>query len=155
MAERLISDTVEKMLEFQKTNCIKDNCMTNVQYLYDCIKMSKIANVKVKPVIVVSFDNETNTHRCCDGHLVIELNNTTIIDPSYDIVSLKNKKCFYNIKDFMNSLNSDLKSHFKNSIANFIHFMKLAEQINNGECLISDNEVYNNQADFVENKSSF
>jgi hypothetical protein len=32
-----ISNIILSMREFQKKNCIKEQCVTNVQYLYDCI----------------------------------------------------------------------------------------------------------------------
>ena len=45
-----------------------------------------------------------------------------------------------------------LKSKFdiKKLIYDHIHFMKLSEQINNGEFIITDEKHYNNQADYIE-----
>lgn len=152
MDKLIISKLVISMREFQKINCIKEQCVTNVQYLYDCIKMNNLYNlkVKVKPVIVVSFDKETKTIICVGGHLIVESDDGTIFEPSYDIFRLKNKTYFYNIKNLMDSYDNELKTDIKTIICLFIRFVKLAEQINNGELVICDNEFYNNQADYIE-----
>jgi hypothetical protein len=149
----LISNTVLSMREFQKKNCIKNQCVTNCQYLYDIIKKNFTNNAIVKPVLVISYDTEIDTHTCIGGHLVIDLDgdNETIIDPSYDIFSSKNKSYFYKIKDFMDSFNHDDKSKFKKCISDFIHFTKIAQEINNGEFRISDKKFYNDQSDYIEN----
>jgi hypothetical protein len=156
MVGTMISNTVRAMRDFQEKNCIKSQCMTNAQYLYDIIKHNSSRNVKVKPVIVVSIDYETETTTCVGGHLIVELDDDTILEPSYDVFSLKNKSYFDNIKSLMDSYEnelkiiSELKSILKESISLFITFVKIAEQINNGELLINDKEFYDNQADYIE-----
>jgi hypothetical protein len=40
----------------------------------------------------------------------------------------------------------------KDMIKEFIWFTKLADIINSGECIVTDKEHYNNQADYVEEK---
>lgn len=53
-----ISNFVISMREFQR----KNNCITNVQYLYDTIKMnSKNTNVKTRAVFVFSYDDTTKS----------------------------------------------------------------------------------------------
>jgi len=159
----LISNVILCMRDFQEKNCIKKQCVTNTQYLYDCIRMNTSSKVKAKPVIVVSIDDELHTFLCVGGHLVIVLDDDTIIEPSYDIFSLKNKSYFDNIKDFMNSfdnksncMNEELNKEFtfmlKKSVGHFLNFIKLAERINNGELVICDKDFYNNQADYIEKK---
>jgi hypothetical protein len=157
MEKFMFSNIVLSMMEFQKINNIKNQCVTNVQYLYDCVKMNhKSWNVKVKPVIVLSIDdNETKMLRFVSGHLILLLdNNETIIDPSYDVFSLKNKSYFDNVKDFLDNFDDNskafIKENLKKIICDFVDFAKLAERINNGELLICDEEFYNNQADYVE-----
>uniref|UniRef100_A0A6C0LE21 Uncharacterized protein n=1 Tax=viral metagenome TaxID=1070528 RepID=A0A6C0LE21_9ZZZZ len=155
MTERFISNVVIGMREFQRINCIKNECVTNVQYLYDCFKINSASAIKAKPVIVVSIDDETQTFICVGGHLIILLDdNETIIDPSYDVFSLKNKSYYDNIKDLMDSFNNEskeiLKQIFQKSISKFLEFIKLADRINNGELVICDKKFYNNQADYIE-----
>jgi hypothetical protein len=146
------------MLVFQEKNSIKNECMANVQYLYDSIKMStNIKNVVVKAVMVASLDSDNLT--VVDGHLVIELDNH-IIDPSYDVcVLLKNKRYFYNIKNFLDSFNDDSKAQFitknKHAFDNFLKFVKIADKINSGACMFHDKVFYNAQADYVDKMIKF
>lgn len=150
----LISNIILSMREFQKENNIKKQCVTNVQYLCDTIKMNTRGNVKAKAVLVFSSDNETETAIFVGGHLVVVLDDDTIIDPSYDIFCLKNKSYFDNIKDlvdmFDNKVQLKSKIDIKKLVCDHIHFMKLADQINNGEFLITEKKFYNEQADYIE-----
>ena len=148
-----ISNIILSMREFQAKNCIKNECLTNTQYLYDCIKINfNSANVKAKAVMVVSI--ESDTFICCTGHLILVLNDGIIFDPSYDIYSLKNKRYFYNIKDLISNIDDKNKLKIlvdiNELINNHLHFIKLAEQINNGACLISNKKFYNEQADYID-----
>ena len=107
----LISNIVLSMREFQKQNNIKKQCITNTQYLYDNITMNSV-NVKAKPVFVFSHDDEEGTATFVGGHLLVILDDGTMIEPSYDIFCLKNKSYFDNIKDLMDVFDNkdDLKS---------------------------------------------
>jgi hypothetical protein len=159
-----ISNLVISMREFQRKNNIKNNCITNVQYLYDVIRMNrKDINVKTKAVFVFSYDDITKIPILNDGHLVVILNDKTIIDPSYDVFCLRNKMYFDNLKDLMDSItnNDDLKSNFnmdelkanfnvKQSLITHIRFKNISNRINNGELLISDKKFYTEQADYIE-----
>jgi len=157
MDEHMISNIARSMREFQKTNRITKQCLTNTQYLYSCIKSNTSCKVKVKAVLVVS--NKTNTTKII-VHLVVQLENKNVegeammLEPSYDVFSLKDKSYFDNIKDFMDTyshkFNDVFKDTFKKTISEFINFTKLAERINNGELLICDKKFYDDQADYIE-----
>ena len=154
--EIFISNIVLSMREFQKNNGIKKQCVTNTQYLYDIIKMNNINNVKAKAVFVFSSDDDTDTGVFVGGHLVVILDDETIIEPSYDIFCLKNKSYFDNIKDLMDMFNDNDKVNLKSRldikkiVCDHIHFIKLAEQINNGQLTITEKKFYNHQADYIE-----
>jgi hypothetical protein len=111
-----IAKIIRSMREFQEKNGIKKQCVTNAQYLYDCIKINhSSANVKVKALMVISTDDYAETCTCVSGHLAIILvDDETLIDPSYDVFSLKNKSYFDNIKDLMDSFDDkdSLKKKF-------------------------------------------
>ena len=149
-----IVDICTTMLVFQENNSIQNECITNVQYLYDSIKMStNIKNVVVKAFMVTSLDSDDNL-TFVSGHLVIELDNR-IIDPSYDVcVLLKNKRYFDNIKNLLDNFNSDSKAQFikkyKHAFDNFLKFVKIADKINSGDCMVHDKVFYNAQADYVD-----
>ena len=142
------------MREYQKENNITKQCITNSQYLYDIIKMNSSNNVKTKAVFVFSDKNEEDACIFISGHLVVVLDDDTMIDPSYDIFCLKNTSYFDNIKDLMNIFDDKVlvktKFDIKKIIRDHIHFMKIAEQINNGDCVITEKEHYNRQADYIE-----
>jgi len=158
--EILISNIVLSMREFQKNKGIKKQCVTNAQYLYDIIKMNSIDNVKAKAVFVFSCDDDTNTLVFVGGHLVVMLEDGTMIDPSYDIFCLKDKSYFDNIKDLMDMFNENSKMILKSGVdikqivRDHIHFIKLAEQINNGKHTFTTKKFYDDQADYIEKKYS-
>lgn len=148
-----IANIVLLMRGYQEAKNIKKQCVTNIQYLYDFIKLNNICNVKTKAVYVFSYNDEENIATIVSGHLVIELDNKRIIEPSYDIFCLKNKYYFDNIKDLKNMYDDKteyLKNNMKQIINDHLHFMKLSEQINNGGLLMTDKEHYDNQANYVE-----
>jgi len=150
-----ISNIILSMREFQEKNGIKKQCVTNTQYLYDCIKMNfNNANVKAKALLVASLDIESGTFVITAGHLVVILDDEIIIDASHDVFSLKNKTYFHNVNDLISNFHhkDKLRTNFdiKELIHNHLHFMKLAEQINNGACIKSNKKFYNDQADYID-----
>ena len=150
--ERELANVVLSMRTFQKDNFIRNQCITNCQYLYDCIKNSCINYVKVKSVIVISINNDDNNKKytIVAGHLIVVLDDDCDIDPSYDVFSLKNKLYFDNIKDFMKRIRDKSIPSIKVVIANFLKFIKYADDINNSKLLISDKSFYNEQANYID-----
>jgi hypothetical protein len=116
---------------------------------------TRSSNVKVKAVLGFSNDDATSTGVFVGGHLVLILDdNETVIDSSYDIFRLKNISYYDNVKDLIDIFKdkTELKKRFdlKTLFSEHIQFMKLAEQINNGEFIITDKQFYDNQADYIE-----
>jgi hypothetical protein len=143
------------MHEYQKIHNIKRECMANAQYLSDAIKNNTIDKITIKNAIVIGYNSVTDQTVCVGGHLVIVFDNDdeqNVIDPSYDVVSLTDKRYYDNVKDFMNDIKTKDRLIFKDSIAKFIKFIPLAERMNHGELLFADKEYYHNQADYVEAK---
>lgn len=159
MNNKLISEITLCMYDFQKLNNITKQCVTNVQFLYDLIKI-KYPNVKVSPVIVLSNDLNLNQTYLVDGHLVLVFENEKdiIIDPSYEIKILKNVHYYYKIKDLINNLDNSFETNYykknilKKNIETFLRFQKLADRINNNEFVICNKDFYNNQADYIEKR---
>jgi len=149
-----VSNIILSMREYQKKHNIKEQCITNVQYLYDFIKENTTSNVKTKAVLVFSSNKEESFCTFVGGHLVVVLDDTIILDPSYDIFCLKDKSYFYNIKSLVDMFNDkdELNSRFdiKKLINEHIHFTKLSDRINSGELIITDEDHYNKQADYIE-----
>ena len=116
--------------------------------------MNSNSNVKTKAVFVFSDNNEEDSAIFVGGHIAIILDDETIIEPSYDIFCLKNISYFDNIKDLVNIFDDKVKLKskidIKKLICDHIHFMKISQQINNGELIITDKTHYNKQADYIE-----
>ena len=144
----MISNIVNTMLEYQKENSITKQCVTNVQYLYDFIVNNDTIPVHTKPVIVMSVDNDTLT--IIRGHLVV-ISNETTIESSYEVDVLKNKYYYDNIKELINNFNIS-KPVLKRIIIDFLNIQKLSDRINKGEFVITDEDFYNKQADYIEKK---
>jgi len=154
MEHSLISNIVVSMRKYQKENNVKKQCVTNAQYLYDTMKINLNNNVKTKAVFVFSDNNQEDTAIFVSGHIIVTIDNKTIIEPSYDIYCLENTSYFDNIKDLVSIFDDkiELKSKIdiKKLIYDHIHFIKISEQINNGEFIITDKKHYNKQADYIE-----
>lgn len=146
------------MLEYQKLNNIKGQCMTNVQYLLDTIKMNETdSKAKAMPVIAL---HRRGDEMLIVAHLVIALEDDKIIDPSYEISSLDDESTIYcskisTVKEYLKSTNSDqaeTNKTLKFATSKLIEFMKITDEMNRGEIRVSNKEYYNNQADYVESK---
>ena len=148
--EIMLANVILLMREYQKKHNIKKECVTNCQYLYDTFKANcPLNNVKVKAVIGI-LPNKYGTIIYA-GHVVVEVDEKFILEPSYEVYSTDNIEYFDNIRQFMNKYKIPNK-HMKHLIKDFIDFTKIADTINNGGLHITDNEYYNNQADYVEEK---
>ena len=157
----MFADTLALMILYQKENNITGHCLTNTQYLYDSIKQSllrekKTANIKAKAVFVCSYDENTKIFNFVAGHLVIIADDNQILEPSYDVDCLKNKRYYDNVKDLLDSFNDKndfkIKSNIKQKLLKHLEFVKQADMINNGIIALSDKSYYNKQADYIEQK---
>jgi len=139
--EEKIGKIVKLMREYQSKNGIKKACVTNTQYLYNKIVGYTDSKVRVIPVIVIS--NEKGKTKIVI-HLVVSVDEELIIDPSYDVYRLKNKKYYVNIKDFICNVGNKTEEIVKKIISEYIDFKKISERINKGELLMynKDQEEY-------------
>jgi len=138
------------MREYQKKHKIKKECVTNCQYFYDNFKANCPLNtIKVKAVIGLSLNDDRTI--IYEGHVVVEVDEKFILEPSYEVYSTDNIEYFDNIKQFMNKYKIP-KNDMKYVIKEFIDFTKIADTINNGKYIVMNKEYYDNQADYVEEK---
>jgi hypothetical protein len=145
------NNIIDSMREFQKINNIKSQCITNTQYFYDTLKNNTSVNAKAKAVFAVSNDEETDTWLVIN-HMVITIDET-VLEPSYEVYSLKNVKYYDSINHFLSLFQNPNEqiTNLKEYLTKFIKFVKMAERINNDEFIITDKEFYNKQADYIEN----
>lgn len=142
------------MHQFQKDNEIIGQCITNVQYYYD-IMNTKGINVKAKPVVALYSKLNGNEYTTITViHMVIEYENGIILDPSYEISSIKN--CHYcdSIKvliELLSTYPTPLTKEYIASILNqFIKFKKIADDINLDKFTICNKDFYHNQHAYIE-----
>ena len=136
----LVAEEVKRCMHcYQKENNIKDKCMTNCQTLLDILRdYYNIKGAKSRACICVGFTEVGEIRTVVDRHLVVEVEGE-IIDPSYCVDNLKNKKYYYKYIDFMN------KYHYLVSIKKFEGFKKRADEMNNNKFLVCDPSYYDNQ----------
>jgi len=156
-----INTMVDLMLKYQKNNHITGNCITNCSFLCDTIKYNHKVNVKVRETIVIDYDSTFNILKVVGGHVVVLLqdynNNEILIDPSYEIFALKNKRYCFSASEITKTIkeleittlcNFDIDK--KEIITHLLEFKEIAERTNAGKTMITDEIYYNEQADFVE-----
>lgn len=142
------------MCAYQKEHNIKGRCCDNVTILYDIIKSSfKSLNPVFKNVVVCSEKN--GSPMVCEGHIVIQLDNGSIIDPSYEIASLKNSDYLDNFENFRKCLGDidvfkPLMSRFEKE---FNRFKGYAKRMNNGDFGVSNHTYYTNLVKYLLDKS--
>lgn len=152
-----LSKCLERMMEFQKTNGIVKQCVTNTQYLYDSIKANCPGGtlMKAEACIVVAEYPEIKTIELIN-HIALRFEDR-ILDPSYEVYSKENKSYYTTIADLMGAVEDGYfekveggQSLFRETVSNHVHFLGLAKAINDGGLLVCDKEFYYAQADYVE-----
>jgi hypothetical protein len=144
-----ILNIAKAMHGFQERNNIKAQCLTNTQYLLDCIKKNfPHIKAKARAVFVINEDTYTKTLEVIN-HVVIDIEDNYVLDPSYETASMKNTRVFGDFVVFKNTLiNVDLP--FKKILQEFISLNNQVNDMNNGKLVICDKDFYNKQADYVE-----
>jgi hypothetical protein len=147
-----LKEVIKLMHQYQKNHNIENECMTNVQYLYDRIKSSPIGRMPIKVMAVICVSSCQDKMLVISGHLVLSYNNeiNEIIDPSYEVYSFKNKEYYATIEDFMNNMPHIYSINAEYVIKRHIKFLDIAKKINEGKLMMLDYEYYNQQADYVE-----
>jgi len=157
MAE-FILDIAKAMHGFQERNNIKAQCVTNTQYLLDCIKNNfPYIKAKAKAVFVINKDIDTKTLGIIT-HVVVDIGDNRVLDPSYETASMKNTTVYTNFKHFKNALeninldNLDVAVDYKLHLEQYMALSKTVDDMNNGKLTVCDKDFYNKQADYVESR---
>jgi hypothetical protein len=150
----VIRKVIDLMLEYQKAKGVVEQCMTNTQYLYDCIKQNlpdEAHKFRAEPCIVVAVANDEQTSVHTYNHFVIKCEGR-VIDASYEVYSQKVKTYCYTIAEFKKTTEGLEMSqeYMKWVISHHIEFIRLAKRMNDGELLVCDKEFYDAQADYIE-----
>jgi len=138
---------ISLMHKFQQERGVKDQCVTNTQFVYDTFKHNYDIDVKARACIVLSQDIKNKELKVII-HLVLTVGDK-IIDPSYDVFSLKPHYCF-DFASFSKATKATMLGFQKKYLIIFLKFLDLAKRINEGQLIITDKQHYNDQADFLE-----
>lgn len=152
-----LTDVVFRMHDFQKLKDIKNQCITNSQFIYDTVKKSGFDSAKVTPSIVLheSLLNDGTIELHINTHILVLLNDT-IIESSYDVASLKNKKYYFTYAEMCNGIKLYKHVQLKEIkikemiLEQFLAYLNISKRMNSGEILVADKEYYHEQADFLE-----
>ncbi len=155
--KKMTDDMLKMMYEYQKMNNVKGNCVSNCQYLYDQISGVHFVDVKFKAVIATGYRKKMITKNYAEldhvsiVHLVLVVNDglmEKIVDPSYEVVSLKDLEYWDTIKEWKDN---HPKRDFvdKENVKYYLDFVKIADQMNNKQFYITNKEWYHGQADYI------
>jgi hypothetical protein len=145
--KNMVEELISLMNEYQKKYNIKEHCITNTQYLYDCIKLN-FPKARTQAVLCTVLNDKKEVTKIIT-HMVVMIDDL-IYDPSYEINSLQNVHYFDNVKSLVSAVPNLPKEKISNMITHFLEFIKFSCEINNGGLLISNNKIYHDQADYIE-----
>ena len=134
-------------MNFQHFNNIKGACATNAKCMSDYLKKTyPDKKIEVYPAIVTS-DSLVRIH-------LIILADEALIDSSYDVFSLENKRYYLNIKEFVDAIENpaDKQNELRSLGKDFMKYLNCANEINSGTFENFNAELYNKQTEYVDLK---
>jgi hypothetical protein len=175
-----MQNIVLHMMNFQHVHNIKGARNTNAKCLHDLLKKhySDKAAIEVYPAIVTSYNNEDASNSSAVVHLVVlftkgesegkskgeskgegkdkDEEEKVLLDPSYDVFSLENKRYYLNIKEFVDAIDDADKKQdmLKNLATDFLLLMETGKQIIAGTFDHHNRELYEKQTEYVNLKCS-
>lgn len=142
-----MENIVLQMMNFQHFYKIKGACATNAKCMSDYLKKTyPDKKIEVYPAIVTSDEGVR-------VHLII-LADEALVDPSYDVFSLENKRYYLNIKEFVDAIENpaDKQNELRNLGKDFMKYLDCANEINQGTFENFNSELYNKQTEYVDLK---
>ena len=142
-----MENIVLQMMNFQHFYKIKGACATNAKCMSNYLKKTyPDKKIEVYPAIVTSDEGVR-------VHLII-LADEALVDPSYDVFSLENKRYYLNIKEFVDAIENpaDKQNELRNLGKDFMKYLDCANEINQGTFDNFNNELYNKQTEYVDLK---
>jgi hypothetical protein len=142
-----MENIVLQMMNFQHFYKRKGACATNAKCMSDYLKKTyPDKKIEVYPAIVTSDEGVR-------VHLII-LADEALVDPSYDVFSLENKRYYLNIKEFVDAIENpaDKQNELKSLGKDFMKYLDCANEINSGTFENFNAELYNKQTEYVDLK---
>jgi len=142
-----MENIVLQMMNFQHFYKIKGACATNAKCMSNYLKKTyPDKKIEVYPAIVTSDEGVR-------VHLII-LADEALVDPSYDVFSMENKRYYLNIKEFVDAIENpaDKQNELRNLGKDFMKYLDCANQINSGTFENFNAELYEKQTEYVDLK---
>ena len=142
-----MENIVLQMMNFQHFYKIKGACATNAKCMSNYLKKTyPDKKIEVYPAIVTSDEGVR-------VHLII-LADEALVDPSYDVFSMENKRYYLNIKEFVDAIenSADKQNELRNLGKDFMKYLDCANEINSGTFENFNAELYNKQTEYVDLK---
>ena len=142
-----MENIVLQMMNFQHFYKIKGACATNAKCMSDYLKKKyPDKKIEVYPAIVTSDEGVR-------VHLII-LADEALIDSSYDVFSLENKRYHLNIKEFVDAIENpaDKQIELRSLGKDFMKYLECANEINQATFENFNAELYNKQTEYVDLK---
>ena len=149
-----MENIVLQMMNFQHFYKIKGACATNAKCMSDYLKKTyPDKKIEVYPAIVTS-DEGVRVHLIILADELEEQANAKLLDPSYDVFSLENKRYYLNIKEFVDAIENpaDKQNELKSLGKDFMKYLDCANEINQGKFENFNAELYNKQTEYVDLK---
>lgn len=137
---------------YQKEEGTKNQCLTNVQYLYSSVRKSfPGSDIKVVPACVICTSPIDGSTKLNAGHVVVMINNK-IFDPSYEVISQSPHRYMLDIKEVGHAVKDFDVEKKRLIIRTWLEFTCYAQQMNSNPPypLISNEEYYYAQSAFVD-----
>lgn len=135
---------------YQQTAKITGECITNVRSFIDLVHSTTKYKATAKAVMCIGRNKQTDSFNCCYGHVVVHIDGFGDIDPSWEIHRIPEKHYFTSFGDVSKRLDSKLFGESKQTLLkSHLHFIEVANKMNNNEFLIHDRIHYHRQLDFI------
>jgi len=151
----IVFNIINLILDYQRDNDIKSECIANVSVLCEICRHYGI-NVKAVPAVVTSRCGDT--FGFVTPHMAAELQSELgefIIDPSYEVVEMKNTEYFKTYKTLVEKFENPncpkIKEYLRGCAVGLVKFKPFADRINQGEEIGSSNSYYDGLCDYVVN----
>jgi hypothetical protein len=146
------------MMLFQKKNKIKAECVSNTQFLLEHVKLYAQAHnipFTLKAKTVMAFYINKKQQPVSTIHIVVQIDENRILDPSYEFYRIKDVQYFESLKPYMSFMkqhsviDKELKHRFRYAIKQFLDFKNTYEEMPILCDSIFNQPYYDKQLDFL------
>ena len=138
-----LKNVMDWMLDYQRENNIERECSVNALLFYDAVRTAcPEADAQLKAVMV-TYDTPAG-RAICPAHCVVTVFDDMVLDPSYDIAKHSKHRYYF-------TLAQAKRAHLLHNVPvdDIKQFLRFAARYARGQEAISSMRVYNDQADYI------